>query len=128
MAGLGVASFGYINGVHIQDFDAWEAYSDAVRRSEIPLSRAYRPSDEERMIRELVLQLKLGAIQPAYFRSKYHVNILERFRDQLDSLNSAGYLAAATEEVVALTREALLKVDVLLRSFFLPQHTGIRYT
>src|SRR5881296_3283844 len=128
MAGLGVASFGYINGVHIQNFDAWETYSAAVRRSEIPLSRAYRPSDEERMIRELVLQLKLGAIQPAYFRSKYHVNILERFRDQLDSLNSAGYLAAATEEIVALTREALLKVDVLLRSFFLPQHTGIRYT
>ena len=27
---------------------------------ELPLSRAYRPTDEERLIRELVLQLKLG--------------------------------------------------------------------
>jgi coproporphyrinogen III oxidase-like Fe-S oxidoreductase len=128
MAGLGVASFGHINGVHIQNFDTWENYSAGVRAGEIPLSRAYRPSDEERMIRELVLQLKLGSIRPDYFRSKYRVNVLERFRDQLDSLNSAGYLAAATEEIVALSREALLRVDVLLRSFFLPQHTGIRYT
>jgi len=27
-----------------------------------------------------------------------------------------------------LTRQALLRVDVLLHRFFLPQHTGIRYT
>ena len=123
MAGLGVASFGHINGVHIQNFDTWETYSAAVRRAEIPLSRPYRPSNEERMIREFVLQLKLGSIRPAYFLSKYRVNVLERFRAQFDSLKSAGYLAAATEEIVALTRDGLLRVDVLLRSFFLPQHT-----
>jgi oxygen-independent coproporphyrinogen-3 oxidase len=128
MAALGVASFGHINGVHVQNFDKWEAYSAAVRRGDIPLSRAYRPSYEERMIRELVLQLKRGSVTPAYFLSKYRVNILERFRHQFDSLDSAGYLAAATEEIVTLTREGLLRVDLLLRSFFLPQHTGIRYS
>jgi oxygen-independent coproporphyrinogen-3 oxidase len=128
MAGLGVASFGYINAVHIQNLDTWEAYSAAVRRDEIPLSRAYRPNDEERLIRELVLQLKLGSIRPSYFRSKYRVNILERFRDQFESLKSQGYLAAATEEIIALTRDALLRVDVLLPVFFLQQHLGIRYT
>jgi oxygen-independent coproporphyrinogen-3 oxidase len=128
MAGLGVASFGYINGVHIQNLDTWEAYSAAVRRGEIPLSRAYRPNEEERLIRELVLQLKLGSIRPPYFRSKYRVNILERFRDQFETLKSQGYLAAATEEIVALTRDALLRVDVLLPVFFLRQHLGIRYT
>jgi len=128
MAGLGVASFGHINGVHIQNFDTWETYAAAIRRGDIPLSRAYRPSGEERMIRELVLQLKLGSIRIAYFRDKYRVNILNRFRAQLDSLDSAGYLAAATAEIVALTREGLLRVDALLPRFFLPQHAGIRYT
>ena len=128
MAGLGVASFGHINGVHIQNFDTWEAYSASVRRGEIPLSRAYRPSDEERMIREFVLQLKLGSIRPSYFKDKYHVNILERFAGQLESLDSAGYLASATEKAVSLTREGLLRVDSLLPRFFLPQHAGIRYT
>ena len=80
------------------------------------------------MIRELVLQLKLGSVRPAYFRDKYRVNVLERFREQLDSLAADGYLQAATEDVVALTREGLLRVDALLRRFFLPEHAGIRYT
>src|SRR5207244_6720724 len=70
MAGLGVASFGHINGVHIQNFDTWETYAAAIRRGDIPLSRAYRPSGEERLIRELVLQLTLGSIRIAYFREK----------------------------------------------------------
>src|SRR6188472_1451771 len=64
MAGLGVASFGLINGVHMQNLDTWETYSESVTRGEVPLSRAYRPSSEERLIRELVLQLKLGGIRP----------------------------------------------------------------
>jgi hypothetical protein len=29
---------------------------------------------------------------------------------------------------VALTRDGLLRVDGLLKRFFLPQHAGIRYT
>ncbi|MQA29435.1 MAG: radical SAM protein [Luteitalea sp.] len=128
MVGLGVASFGHINGVHVQNADTWEAYSAAILGDEIPLRRAYRPSDEERLIRELVLQLKLGSIRPAYFRQKYQVNILERFRPQLDSLGSEGYLDAATEDIVRLTRPGLLRVDTLLPRFFRPEHLGIRYT
>jgi oxygen-independent coproporphyrinogen-3 oxidase len=128
MVGLGVASFGHINGVHLQNVDTWEAYSAAINRGEIPLGRAYRPTAEERMIREFVLQLKRGSVRPAYFKSKYRVNVLERFRDPLASLQAAGFLASANEDVIAITRDALLRVDTLLPRFFLPQHTGIRYT
>jgi oxygen-independent coproporphyrinogen-3 oxidase len=128
LAGLGVASFGHINGVHVQNLDRWETYSSAVGRGEIPLSRAHRPTLEERMIREFILQLKRGSIRPAYFEDHYQVNVLERFRDQLSSLSAEGYLQTATPELVALTREGLLRVDVLLRRFFLPRHSGIRYT
>ena len=128
MVGLGVASFGHINGVHVQNLDTWETYSSAIRGDHIPLSRAYRPTDEERLIRELVLQLKLGSVKPAYFHEKYHVNILERFREPLDSLTSEGYLEAATPDIVTLTRRGLLRVDTLLPRFFRPEHQGIRYT
>jgi oxygen-independent coproporphyrinogen-3 oxidase len=128
MIGLGVASFGHVNGVHMQNLDTWESYSAAVRKGEIPLNRAYRPNGEERMIREFILQLKRGSVRPEYFQGKYRVDVLERFRAQLDDLRARGYLAAATEELVALTREGLLRVDVLLHGFFLPQHAGIRYT
>ena len=37
LVGLGVASFGHVNGVHMQNLDQWEPYSAAVRRGEIPL-------------------------------------------------------------------------------------------
>jgi oxygen-independent coproporphyrinogen-3 oxidase len=128
MIGLGVASFGHVNGVHVQNFDTWETYSAAVRRDEIPLSRAYRPTAEERLIREFILQLKLGSLRPAYFRDKYKVNVLERFHDGLESIRADGYLREASEQAISLTRQGLLRVDSLLPRFFLPAHAGIRYT
>jgi len=128
MMGLGVASFGHVNGIHVQNHDTWETYGEAIGRGEIPLSRAYRPSGEERMIRELVLQLKSGSVRPQYFRDKYQVDILSRFKEQLSSLAGAGYLQTPGADLVALTREGLLRVDSLLKRFFLPEHTGIRYT
>jgi coproporphyrinogen III oxidase-like Fe-S oxidoreductase len=128
LAGLGVASFGHVNGVHLQNLDTWETYGAALERGELPLGRAYRPTDEERMIREFVLQMKRGSVRPAYFADKYGVDVLDRFRAPLASLEGPGYLARRDKDEVALTREGLLRVDVLLHRFFKPEHTGIRYT
>jgi oxygen-independent coproporphyrinogen-3 oxidase len=128
LVGLGVASFGHVNGVHMQNHDQWEPYRAAVDRGEIPLNRAYAPTHEERMIRELILQLKRGSIRPAYFRDKYAVDVLARFHPQIAELKAEGYLAEAGPERLTLSREGLLRADLLLRRFFLPQHAGIRYT
>ena len=128
MLALGVASFGHISGVHVQNLDSWEGYNGAVQEGRLPLSRAYRPTQEERMIREFILQLKRGSLRPAYFREKYGAKVLERFSPQIQSLSGEGYLGEANEEIVSLSREGLLRVDSLLPRFFLPQHAGIRYT
>jgi oxygen-independent coproporphyrinogen-3 oxidase len=80
------------------------------------------------MIREFILQLKKGSVRPGYFEEKYDVRPLERFRDALDSLEASGYLLARDPEQIALTRDGLLRVDVLLPRFFLPEHRNIRYT
>lgn len=128
LVGLGVASFGHVNGVHVQNVDTWDAYGEALDRGDLPLGRAYRPTPEERMIRELVLQLKRGAIRPPYFRDKFGVDVRARFADVWRSLANDGYLAANDTDRVALTREGLLRVDMLLSRFFLPQHVGVRYT
>jgi oxygen-independent coproporphyrinogen-3 oxidase len=128
MAGLGVASFGHVNGVHVQNRDTWEAYAEAIERGELPLARAYRPTPEERMRRELVLQMKLGRLTPSYFREKYGIDIVRHFEPQWSSLTSEGYLAPAAPDRIALSRDGLLRVDSLLPRFFLPQHVNIRYT
>jgi len=128
MAGLGVASFGHVNGVHVQNLDTWEKYSESIDRDRLPLGRAYRPTPEERMRRELILQLKLGRIAPSYFQRKYGADVLRQFEDQFRTLASEGYLARADADRVELTRAGLMRVDALLPRFFLPQHAGIRYT
>ena len=128
LVGLGVASFGHVNGVHLQNLDTWETYSAAIERGELPLGRGYRPSADERLIRELVLQLKRGAVRPPDFIRKYGVDILDRFAAAFASLEADGWLARRDETRVELTRDGLLRVDVLLPRFFLPEHAGIRYT
>ena len=50
MFGTGVASFGHVNGVHIQNVDTWEAYIEKLDAGELPLGRAFpttraRPAD-----------------------------------------------------------------------------------
>jgi len=125
---LGVASFGHINGVHVQNLDKWDAYTGAIEKGGLALSRAYRPTDDERLIREFVLQLKRGSIRPAYFQKKYAVSVRDRFREPLASLEADGFLATSTTETIALNRDGLLRVDLLIRRFFLPEHADIRYT
>jgi oxygen-independent coproporphyrinogen-3 oxidase len=127
MVGLGVASFGHVNGVHMQNLDTFEAYCASVEAGTIPLARALRPTPEERMIRELVLQLKLGSIRPSYFAAKYGEDVVSRYRDELAQLTAEGYLTTGPDRVT-LTREGLLRVDSLLPRFFKPEHASVRYT
>jgi oxygen-independent coproporphyrinogen-3 oxidase len=85
-----------------------------------------KTTEEERMVREFILQMKLGRVSQRYFQEKFGVNVGERFREQFADLQARNLLAAQGEWIV-LTREALLKVDTLLHAFFLPQHRGPRY-
>jgi oxygen-independent coproporphyrinogen-3 oxidase len=128
LVGLGVASFGHVNGVHMQNADTWESYSAAVAEGEPPTYRAYRPTPEERLIREFILQLKRGSVAPAFFLDKHGVDVLDRFRAPLASLQADGVLEHCSPDRIQLSRAGLLQVDVLLRRFFLPQHTDVRYT
>jgi oxygen-independent coproporphyrinogen III oxidase len=127
LIGLGVASFSHIAGTHFQNITEFTQYLDAIQRGELPISRAMTTTEEERMIREFILQMKLGRVDRGYFREKFHVDPSERFNQQFDDLRAKGLLANEGDWLV-LTREALLKVDTLLHAFFLPQHRGTRYT
>ena len=128
LAGLGVASFGHVNGVHMQNLDTWENYSASIMSGRWPISRGYVPNTEERFIREFILQLKRGAVQPGYFTRKYGIDPLQRFAEEIASIDREGFLAERSVERVALTRDGLLRVDRLLHGFFLPHHRNIRYT
>ncbi len=127
LVGLGVASFSHIAGTHFQNLPEFTQYVEAIGRGELPISRAMTTTEEERMIRELILQMKLGRVSQSYFVEKFGVEIGERFRPEWDDLKTRGLISEQGDWLV-LTRDALLKVDTLLHAFFLPQHRGGRYT
>src|SRR5688572_4362405 len=121
LLGLGVASFSHAAGVHYQNVTEIEPYLAAVAAGELPLKRAFRTSPEERMIREFILQMKLGHVRLSYFTEKFGVDIARRFAAQLSHLSEEGLLTV-TDSEVRLSRDGLLCVDTLLHEFFLQQH------
>jgi len=126
LIGLGVASFSHVGGTHFQNQHDFEPYLARLREGRLPLHRALTPTPEERLIRELVLQFKLGHVSREYFQRKFGVDILQRFAGQLADLRSWGALTLAGD-CLRLTREGLLQVDRLVRGFFLPEHRVARY-
>jgi oxygen-independent coproporphyrinogen III oxidase len=126
LIGAGVSAFSHLGGVHFQNITEIEQYIETTERGEFPVLRAMATTPEERMIRELILQMKLGRVSAEYFQQKFSEDIQVRFNLQWSDLiaQSLGMWNGAFFE---LTREALLKVDSLLHSFFLPQHQNSRY-
>ena len=127
MFGTGVASFGHVSNVHMQNVDNWEKYVDALGRGELPLSRALPVAPHQSLVREMMLQLKTGRLQTGYFQRKFGTEILKEFGSGFSQLAKEGFLTIKDEDV-ELTRSGLLQVDRLLPTFFEPEHRGIRYT
>lgn len=121
MLGLGVASFSHVQGTHFQNDHDFDSYRARLGRGELPLYRALTPEHDERMIREFVLQMKLGSIKPSYFDTKFGIDPRERFSVPLQKLQQQGLLSMESE-TWRLSREGLLRVDSLLHDFFKPEH------
>jgi len=127
MFGTGVASFGHLRGVHVQNVDSWEEYIRLLDRDELPLNRALPVDPHQLLTREMILQLKTGQIPTAYFQQKFGVNILTEFAEGFEQLREMGFVTLH-EDRVEVTRAGLLEIDRHLPVFFEPQHRNTRYT
>jgi oxygen-independent coproporphyrinogen-3 oxidase len=127
MIGLGVASFSHVGGTHFQNEHDWDPYIAKIKQGTLPIYRALTPTEEERMIREFILQMKLGHVHREYFESKFGVDLQRRFAGSLEELEQRGFLKLDRDSV-RLSRDGLLQVDKLLHQFFLPQHQNARYS
>ncbi len=123
---LGVASFGHFSGTHYQNHHDFETYVTKITQGELPIYRALTPTDDEKLIREFVLQLKLGHVSCGYFQKKFGVDPRERFAVPLQTLHDWGF-GKVEGDIIRLNRDGLLQVDRLLHEFFLPQHKNARY-
>ncbi len=127
MVGTGVASFSHFGGVHYQNVDTWEEYVAHIAEGRLPVHRALPVTTHQRLIRELILQLKLGHLDAGYFRDKFSAEISSEFADAFASLVADGY-ANREGDTIRLTRPGLLRVDSLLPRFFEPEFRNVRYT
>ena len=127
LVGTGVASFGHFQGVHYQNVDTWEQYISKLDAGELPINRALPITDHQRLIREMILQLKTGEIDAGYFRGKFGQEITSLFRETFDSLAAEGHATIHGDDI-RLTREGLLRVDALLPRFFEERFRNVRYT
>ena len=126
MIGLGVSSFSHFGGVHFQNVHSFEEYISLIERGELPLFRALSLTPKQKLIREMILQLKTGAIDLIYFRNKFALDVWEEFRPVFDRLQREEFAQRNTEEI-ALTRKGLLQVDHFLSEFFEPELKAVRY-
>ncbi|MCH8252244.1 MAG: coproporphyrinogen III oxidase family protein [Planctomycetes bacterium] len=127
LLGIGVASFSYLDGVHHQNIASLGSYIASVRRGELPMGRAYALSDDDRVVREFVLQLKLGHVESARFRAKFGVEITDRFGDALRGFAEKGW-CVVDNDGVTLTRDGLLRVDRMIPEFYPIRHQNVRYS
>lgn len=127
MVSLGVSSFGHFQGTHYQNEKDIGPYMERLQRGELPVYRALTMTDEERFVREAILQFKLGRLDREYFQRRFGVDVLERFAEPLAHLREDGF-ASLSDDGVRLSRQGLLRCDELAHGLFLPQHQHARYT
>ena len=127
MIGAGVSAISHMGGVHYQNKDRWDDYLEALSCNRLPVNRAFPTTADERLTRELILQLKLGQVQLSYFHERYGVDIIAHFEPPLQALRSEGMLVFDAKEV-RLTAEGMLRVDQLLPAFYDERYRNSRYT
>ena len=126
MMATGVSSFGHLQGVHYQNTSSWDVYLEALEAGSFPIDRALATSPRERLIRETILQLKLGHLDPVYFRDKFGVELTDEFGPAFGKLERDS-MATVDSDTIRLTPQGLLQVDSLLPEFYEPANRGVAY-
>lgn len=125
----GIASFGYVSGVHYQNQAEWEQYCGTLESGQLPFGRGLRISPHQRLVREMILQLKRGYLNADAFQRKFGVDIFANWREAWAEHENDGLATVDPERGrIELTRAGLLQVDSLLPAFFERQFQGVRYT
>lgn len=126
MIGLGVSSFSHFAGVNFQNAHNFEEYVRIINEGRLPIYRAVSLTPKQRLIREMVLQLKTGKLDTSYFQSKFAVDVWQEFQPVYEELQSK-HLVERNNGTIRLTRPGLLVVDHFLLNFFEPELRTVRY-
>ncbi len=127
MIGCGVSSFSHVSGVHFQNADGWNDYLAGIESHDIAVRRAFVTDSRERLVRELILNLKTGSVDLAALSNKHGEDASELFSEPIAELERQELLSRDGDRIL-LSEPGLLRVDQLLPGFYQQKYQGARYT
>jgi oxygen-independent coproporphyrinogen-3 oxidase len=112
---LGLSSNGVINGcVYQKTYDM-----DAYMSNYFEPTSAYRMSDDEIILRGIILGMKSGKIERLKFVERFKVDPYEYF-NQFKELETLGYVNV-TPAFITVSYDVIFYIDDLIRTFFMPE-------
>ncbi|MCX8131691.1 MAG: coproporphyrinogen III oxidase family protein [Clostridia bacterium] len=112
---LGIASNGILNGCVYQKTYEMDSYMD----NNFEPTSAYRMSDDEIILRGIILGMKCGNIDRAKFEKKFKVEPYEHYA-QFREMENLGFVNV-TPDSIKVSYDLVFFIDDLIRTFFMPE-------
>ncbi len=124
LLGVGASSYSRINSHLFQNESRVDVYINKISQGELPIVRAHKISQKEKMIQRVVLSLKNLKISRAEFLDEFGVDLLDVFPDQFTQLSNEGFLNIY-EDRIESTFEGTVFADDIAKVFYLPEHRSM---
>jgi oxygen-independent coproporphyrinogen-3 oxidase len=110
----GVSAYGSLGSWQYQNTNDIQAYTDAIARDELPAFRAYNCTSFDLMVRDVVMGIKLVALDHLRFRDKHGLDLLHACAGELSRLAGEGFVTV-DERQIRLTDRGIIYGDYVSR-------------
>jgi oxygen-independent coproporphyrinogen-3 oxidase len=107
---FGPSGFGKLGAYNYQNANELEHYLEAVARDELPITRGYRLTGKDMMLRDILLGMKLVSLERCHFYETHGFDFCRLIPDTVDRLLADGFIVL-TAEAIRLTPKGVLYGD-----------------
>lgn len=108
--GFGVSAFGYLGDTLLQNTSEMADYGEMIGSGEIPLTRGYRYTSFDQMVREVLMTMKLLRLDLKGFKQRHGLRLEKLCASTLRDLQAEGFVTVS-EEAIDLTSKGILYGD-----------------
>ncbi|NEQ09197.1 MAG: radical SAM family heme chaperone HemW [Moorea sp. SIO4E2] len=108
--GFGVSAFGCLDGALLQNTSDLDKYATIVEGDQLPLTRGYRFTSLDRMVREVLLGMKLLRLDLKGFKNRYGLKLEKLCASTLRELEAEDFVRVSND-AIELTSKGILYGD-----------------
>lgn len=113
--GFGVSAFGSLGDHLLQNTSELEKYSEIVGSGEIPITRGYRYTSFDRMVREVLMGMKLLRLDLKGFKHRHGLRLEKLCAPILRELKAEGFVTVS-DQAIDLTSKGILYGDYVSKT------------